>query len=121
MTKVFNDVKQKELRRKLRKNMTEAEKILWNRIRRRQLSNKRFLRQYSVNKYIIDFYCPEIRLAIEVDGELHNKLEEKEYDKFRQEEIETFDIGFLRFSNSDILRNIEYVISVIEAAIKTKE
>jgi very-short-patch-repair endonuclease len=68
MTNIFNRTDEKDKRRKLRNNMTNAEKLLWERIRRRQIRNKRFLRQFSVGKYVIDFYCPEIKLAIEVDG-----------------------------------------------------
>ena len=115
MKRIFNRTEEKEKRRKLRNNMTNAEKLLWERIRNRQLRNKRFLRQYSVVKYVIDFYCPEIKLAIEVDGDTHESEEEILYDKNRQEEIENFGISFLRIKNEEIFVNIDKVILKIEA------
>lgn len=72
MIRIFDRTEEKGKRRKLRNNLTIAEKQLWDRIRNRQVRNKSFLRQYSVLKYVIDFYCPEIKLWIEVDGDKHN-------------------------------------------------
>lgn len=117
MTKIYNRIDQKEKRRELRNSMPNAEKILWERLRRRQIKNKRFLRQYSVGKYVIDFYCPEIKLAIEADGDTHNSSEEIEYDKYRQSEIEVFGIKFLRIKNDEIFGNIEMVLKKIETTI----
>jgi very-short-patch-repair endonuclease len=117
MTRIFNRAREKEKRRELRNDMTNAERLLWKRIRRRQIRNKRFLRQFSVGKYIIDFYCPEIRLAVEVDGDTHSSDEEIESDKNRQTEIENFGISFLRFKNEEIFRNIEKVILRLETVI----
>jgi very-short-patch-repair endonuclease len=117
MTRIFNRTEEKEKRRKLRSNMTNAEKLLWERIRNRQIRNKRFLRQYGVVKYIIDFYCPEIKLAIEVDGETHCSDEEIEYDKNRQTEIENFGIRFLRIKNEEVFGKIDKVILKIETFI----
>jgi len=117
MTQNFNKQSEKEKRRMLRNNMTNAEKILWERIRRRQIDNKRFLRQYSVNKYVLDFYCPEIKLAIEVGGETHTSKEEIEYDRIRQNEVEQFGIKFLRFKNNEIFDKIEEVIIKIRKEI----
>ena len=79
---MYNDQIQKLRRRELRKNQTEAEKLLWNKIRNRQLNNFKFYRQYSAGPYILDFFCPEIRLAIELDGEEHK--DRREYDKERE-------------------------------------
>lgn len=118
MTKIYNRIDQKEKRRKLRNSMSNAEKILWERLRRRQINNKRFLRQYSVGKYVIDFYCPEIKLAIEADGDTHNSDEEIEYDKYRQIEVENLGIKFLRFKNDEIFENIVNVIKKIEITIE---
>ena len=117
MKRIFNRTAEKEKRRKLRNNMTNAEKLLWERIRRRQIRDKRFLRQFSVEKYVIDFYCPEIKLAIEVDGDTHESEEEILYDKNRQEEIENFGISFLRYKNEKIFGNIDKVILKIETFI----
>lgn len=73
MTQIFNRMAMKERRQMLRRNMSEAEKILWSRIRRKQIEGCRFRRQYSADAYVFDFYCPEIRLDVEVDGESHNR------------------------------------------------
>ena len=77
------------------------------------------MRQYSVVKYVLDFYCPEIKLAIEVDGDTHYSEEEIEYDKLRQSEIENFGISFLRFKNEEIFGNTDKVILKIETFIDT--
>ena len=94
--------------------MTKAEELLWQKIRKRQICNKRFLRQYSVGKYVIDFYCPEIKLAIEVDGVTHNSNEEINYDKYRQQEIENLGIKFLRFRNEEIFNDIDMIVLKIK-------
>ena len=118
MTKIYNRIDQKEKRRILRNNMPNAEKLIWEKLRRRQIKNKRFLRQYSVGKYVIDFFCPEIKLAIEVDGDTHITDEEIEYDKYRQIEVENLGIKFLRFKNDEIFENIANVIKKIEITIE---
>lgn len=118
MTKIFNRKDGKEKRRKLRNSMPNAEKMLWESLRRRQIVNKRFLRQYGVGRYVIDFYCPEIKLALEIDGNTHDSEDEKKYDKNRQSEIENFGIQFLRIKNDDIFGRIEDVIKKIERKIQ---
>jgi very-short-patch-repair endonuclease len=111
--RIYNRRKQCETRKELRGNMTKAELILWSKLRRRQLNGFKFRRQYSINRYIVDFYCTELRLVIEVDGESHLGKENQEYDKVRQDEIESLGISFLRFTNQDVYRNLNKVISVI--------
>ena len=115
MNKIINTKPQRDKRKKLRKNMTEAETILWSKIRRKQINEYRFRRQVSIGKYIVDFYCPELKLVIEVDGDLHY-LEEKtiKYDKNRQKEVEKLGIKFLRFSNIEIYKNLKGVLVTIE-------
>lgn len=97
--------------------MPKSEMILWSRLKNRQMHGERFLRQYSVDQYILDFYCPRLKLAIEVDGESHFKTGAKEYDKIRQEYIETFGIQFLRVTNDDVCHNIEGVVQTIYSDI----
>jgi len=87
-------------RRKLRKNMTAAEVALWLMIKNKQLNNERFLRQYSVGRYIVDFYCPKHKLAVELDGEVH--LYQEEYDAKRTEYLNTLGITVLRFENFEV-------------------
>ncbi len=118
MTKIFNKNSEKEKRRKLRNNPTYTEKILWNSLRRRQICDVRFLRQYSVNCFVIDFYAPKIKLAIEVDGSSH--IGKEAYDKSRQEYIEDFGIEFIRFANKDVIGNMNRVVAQIEEVVKNK-
>ena len=118
MTQYFNRKEEKAKRRMLRNNMTEAERILWVRLKRRQIMNKRFLRQFSIGKYVVDFYCPEIKLAIEVDGKTHCTKDELEYDRKRQNEIEELDIKFLRFTNEEVFGSVDKVVADIEYFIE---
>jgi len=90
----------KSFRRKLRKAMTSAEVALWLMIKDKQLDNKRFLRQYSVGRFIVDFYCPECKLAIELDGEVH--LYQEEEDMKRTEYLNSVGIRVLRFENFEV-------------------
>jgi very-short-patch-repair endonuclease len=81
MTESFNKKEMQARRRILRKNMPAAEVIIWLKLKNRQMHGERFLRQYSVDQYVLDFYCPRLRLAIEVDGESHLKPDSGECDK----------------------------------------
>jgi len=100
MTKVYNKKKGKENRRVLRRNMPNAEKLLWARLRGRQILGFKFRRQFGVGRYSLDFYCPELKLAIEMDGNSHFLSRDVvEYDRDRQNHIEALGISFLRFTN----------------------
>ncbi len=118
MTELFNKKSEKEKRRFLRKNSTLAEKIIWLGIRRRQVEGERFLRQFSVKYYVLDFYCPKLRLAIEIDGETHVTEKELEYDKHRQNYLESLGIVFLRFRNEEVFSNADKVIEKIKTKVK---
>jgi very-short-patch-repair endonuclease len=109
--------KLKELARNLRQNMTHAEVLLWQRIRRISLGWQ-FHRQVPMLKYIVDFYCHELRLAIEVDGGTHNHPEVSINDLKRQKEIESYGVHFLRFDNKEIKQDIDSVIQTIDNWIK---
>ena len=113
MTKIYNKRQNQGRRRQLRKNMPKSEIILWSKLKNRQIQGERFLRQYSVDQYVIDFFCPRLKLAIEVDGDSHALLSVEEKDKLRQEYIESFGIRFLRFSNVDVYKNLDNVCQVI--------
>jgi len=114
---VFNLRWQKQKRQYLRNNATDAERILWSRLKGRQLLGYKFRRQHGIGVFIMDFYCPERKLAIEIDGSTHWTEGEKEYDRRRQEYIELYGIRFLRFSNFDVYKNIEGVLTVIAEAV----
>ncbi|GBE00167.1 hypothetical protein BMS3Abin07_02214 [bacterium BMS3Abin07] len=113
MTKVFNRTEEKGKRKKLRRNMPQAEVLLWSRLKNKRLKDYRFRRQYSVGKYVIDFYCPKLKLAIEIDGESHFTEKAEIRDKLRQYIIESYGIEFMRFTNREIYENIDGVLLAI--------
>lgn len=118
MTELFNKKNLKETRRYLRTNMSKAEAILWKYLSRKQIKGQRFLRQFSIDKYIVDFYCQKLKLVIEADGSTHFSDEEIKNDKIRQKEIEKLGIIFLRFSNNDVIESIDSVIKRIELKVE---
>ena len=93
--------------------MTESEIYLWSKLKSKSIMNYKFRRQHSVGAYILDFYCPEKRLAIEVDGSHHYSKDGKEYDNNREKFLESLNILVLRFSNREIINNINEVLSEI--------
>ncbi|MEG4228460.1 endonuclease domain-containing protein [Microcoleus sp. N9_B2] len=119
MTKLYNKTSEKLKRQRLRREMTKAEKRLWEKIKNRQLENCKFRRQYSVAEFVIDFYSPEIKLALEVDGDSHFQEDAVEYDAERQEFIESARINFLRFTNDNVYHNLDGVLDVIVDGIKS--
>jgi len=99
----------------LRKKMTEAEKILWHRLKGKQMLRLRFRRQHPVDIFIADFYCHTAKQVIELDGEIHN--EQSEYDKGRDAEMNRFDIEVIRFKNREILSDIESALERIQKVV----
>ena len=81
----------------------------------------KFKRQYSVDHFVIDFYCPELKLAVEVDGESHNNPEQTEYDIKRQKYLERFNIKFVRIKDEELLGNPNQAFKKIEDSIKLLE
>jgi len=112
------DSKLKQPSRQLIKNSTDAEILLWSKIRMKQLGGLLFYRQKPLGGYIADFYCPKAKLAIEVDGGQHLTAEAVEYDRVRDEYMATMGLKVLRFTNTDVTENIEGVIEVIENNLK---
>jgi very-short-patch-repair endonuclease len=100
MTIHFNNLNYKDSRKYLRNHPTFTEHLLWKHLKSKQLCGYKFRRQYSVDKYILDFYCPKLKLAIEVDGITHENAKKREYDYKRQLYIESFGIKLIRFSDS---------------------
>lgn len=98
--------------------MPQPEVILWNRIRGKQLGYK-FRRQFSIINYIIDFYCPEKHLAIEIDGESHFRPRNIECDNIRDNNLRTIGIKVLRFTNIEIKDNMDGVITAILSELNT--
>jgi len=114
------DPKLKELARELRKNMTLGEVLLWQEIRNRKLGFQ-FHRQVPILNYIVDFYCHELLLAIEVDGQSHDNPDVAVNDLKRQNEIEDEGVQFLRFDEKEIRKNIDGVVQVIEDWIELNQ
>jgi very-short-patch-repair endonuclease len=104
--------KLKERAKELRKNSTLSEVLLWNRLKRKQLKGYQFLRQKPIDNYIVDFFCPDLMLAIEIDGSSHH--ENEEYDKKREEELKNLGINIIRVTDSRVKNNIEGVVWEIE-------
>lgn len=103
--------------RELRKNPTKAEAILWVRLRNRQLLGYKFRWQHPVVGFILDFYCPEANLAIEVDGANHKGKVAQEYDSYRDQVMQDLGIHVLRFWNSEVENDPERVLILISEAI----
>jgi very-short-patch-repair endonuclease len=106
---LYNDPSRKPNRRRLRKDPTDAERRLWSLLRSRQIAGLKFFRQYSIGSYIMDFYCPERRVAVEVDGGQHADVPGQEHDARRDRYLQELDIRVIRFWNNDVLQNIEGV------------
>jgi very-short-patch-repair endonuclease len=117
--KLYNKHNVLEKRRFLRKNMTVEEKMLWNRIRPQVFLLYKFRRQYSVGSYILDFYCPQKKLAIEVDGSQHFVKDGIDYDKNREQFLNSAGISVLRFSNLEVRANLLGVLQLIELRLQT--
>jgi len=103
----------KHLARELRKNMTDAERLLWSKVRRKQLNSYQFYRQKNVGNYIVDFYCPSGKLIIELDGGQHYTEEGKKKDEIRDQYLDSLGFTVLRFSDREVLKNLEGVIEKI--------
>ena len=115
MKKHMHNVKElKERRGELRSGLTPAEALLWKSLQRSQLSGKKFRRQHSIDKYIVDFYCPDCRLAIELDGDAHFTEGGAKYDAARTEFLTRKGIRVLRFENREIFDSLDLVISEIQ-------
>jgi very-short-patch-repair endonuclease len=104
--------------KELRKNMTPAEGVLWERLRRRRLAGIKFRRQHPIGACIVDFYCAEARLAIEVDGGIHRQ--QVNADASRSQKLEEHGYRVLRFTNQQIKANLENILSIIQAACQLK-
>ena len=118
MTRHFNKHSELQKRKRLRNNATKAERILWKYLKNNQLENSKIRRQYSIDQFVLDFYCPDLKLAIEIDGKSHLNKDQIPYDIERQNYIKSFGIQFLRFTNDDVYNNIESVLTQISCRIK---
>lgn len=108
----------KQYSRELRKNMTDAERYLWSKVRMKQLNSCQFYRQRIIDNYIVDFFCPRAKLVIEVDGSQHYSDEMAEADKIRDEYMRNNGLKVLRFTDTEVLKNIEGTVEIILENLK---
>ncbi|WP_035082157.1 endonuclease domain-containing protein [Aphanizomenon flos-aquae] len=108
--------KLKPLARQMRTEPTLAEKQLWQRLKNKQLLGFKFRRQQVIDRFIVDFYCHEVKLVIEVDGEIHNYTQVE--DAIREEFLESLGLRVVRFKNEDVLLRIEGVLEEIGRWLK---
>lgn len=119
MSYIYNPQSTIELRRKLRKDQPVTERLLWSKVRNKQLLGFKFRRQYGIKNYIVDFCCSEVQLIIEIDGDSHYLDEQAvSKDRARQKDIEALGFNFLRFTNKDVMENLEGVSEVISKKLK---
>ncbi len=115
--KIFTKIEYKQRRQTLRNNMTEPEKRLWGILRNHQLGVK-FRRQHGIGHYIVDFYCPELKLIIEVDGESHFSEDAQAYDKIRDKFMLELGLTTIRITNTEIMQNIDGVCEYLQQHVQ---
>ena len=101
----------------LRKTETEPEKLLWRELKSKNFLGFKFRRQHPISQFIVDFYCHELKLIIELDGRIHLKPENSEYDDNRTAELERFGLRVIRFTNDEIENEMERVLEILRKEI----
>ena len=119
MTQIYNQKSLTSRRKVLRKNLTPAEAGLWRYLKNSQLKGRKFRRQHSIGDYIIDFYCPKEKLAIELDGEVHQYDKINRNDREKEKYLQRLDIQLLRFENRLVFEHLEIVLKRIEEKFTT--
>jgi very-short-patch-repair endonuclease len=114
---LVNTVKQRITRQLLRNNQTDSEVILWQYLRGKELGLK-FVKQYGIQNYIADFCCRSKKLIIEIDGSIHDQKEAKENDEERTKYLESLGYKIIRFTNSEVLNDLETVLNKIKIHLK---
>jgi very-short-patch-repair endonuclease len=105
----------------LRQSMTGSELILWDKLKQNKLNGYRFKAQHPIKLFIADFYCHKAKLVIEIDGEIHNIKENKEYDANRSYELEQLGLTVIRFTNSEVFNKTNWVLEQIALHLPTKQ
>ena len=108
----------KSRRRELRNAPTPAERVLWRYLQRRQLEGAKFRRQQSIGWYVVDFFCVESNLAIELDGQSHYEILREDYEAERTKFLKSQGVEILRFENREVIENIEGVLETIRNALR---
>ncbi len=115
---MFNPKNTKKQRQYLRNHMTRAEIALWSRLKGKQFLGYKFRRQYGIDKYIVDFYCTKLRLVIEIDGDPHFFKRGIIHDSEKEKFLNDKGINIVRFTNDDILNNLDGVLDFLAEYIK---
>jgi very-short-patch-repair endonuclease len=110
----------KDFARNLRRNMTHAEVLVWNGLKKKQMLGRDFDRQRPIDAFIVDFYCKDLMLAIEVDGESHNAVGADAKDRARQDRLESLGVRFLRFTDEDVKQNLDGVLQAIRSWVRAE-
>ena len=109
----------KPISRRLRSGMTECERLLWSRLCRKQLHGVQFYRQKPIGNYIVDFYAPAARLVVEVDGSQHQANIHAQNDAHRDESLRSKELRVLRFTNRQVVDDLDAVLWVVGEALKS--
>lgn len=117
---VFNKKEQTVRRQHLRTNSTKSERLLWSKIKSKKLGYK-FRRQYGIGNYVVDFFCPELKLAIEIDGITHEDPAQKQKDKNKDMYLKKCNIHVIRFSTHDVFNNLDAIIEALYLECKKIE
>src|SRR5450759_3585109 len=111
--------KLKPFARNLRSNMTDAERLIWSKIRRKPIGDLQFYRQKNIGHYIVDFYCPKGKLIVEIDGGQHYESDGMKKDRERDRYLQMLGFAVLRFSDIEVLKNIDGVVERIYEHLKS--
>ena len=117
---IHNLKRQKQIRRSLRHRATPAERALWQLLQKRQVDGRKFRRQYGIGPYIVDFFCAEEDLAIELDGNVHHHPARRESDRERTTFLNAQDVSVLRFENNLVLEQPDFVVDAIRRRFKKR-
>ncbi len=121
MTQLYNKQKVLNQRRYLRSHMTEPEILVWSRLKNKQLYDVKFRRQYSVGNYILDFYAPQYKVGVEIDGSGHFSYDKKLSDQKRSEFLNNLGIKVLRYTNIEVASDLDSVLNDIWNNIRENE
>ncbi|WP_412068490.1 endonuclease domain-containing protein [Rubrivirga sp. IMCC43871] len=116
-----NRPRRKTVRKALRRRATPAERCLWRIVRDRRLDGAKFRRQHGVGPYVLDLYCPSARLAVEIDGAVHDDPLRADYDRVREADLTALGIRVVRFSNRDVIGAPEVVAEAIRALLRERD
>jgi very-short-patch-repair endonuclease len=120
METIHNKKHLKTFRRELRNNLTPAEATMWKALQQKKLEGRKFRRQHSVGKYVLDFYCPTERLAVELDGAEHFTVHGSLHDEERDDYLKSLNIRVVRFENKEVYNNLEMVLEEIKSYFREK-